>query len=172
MNGASCSNGASHFSCLLPAIFVCALINIIAYDHLAGGHQNISLDSFLATSRQNVLRADTNDARMRVLPTKRKPALHLIFSTDCTSYQQSESYILFHSAFKIKQPGTITRIASGCSSEERKNAQEWHDEHVSRGLDSKFFVHFTPDYSKLKRKGEVENYPYMNKPGGEWDDDV
>jgi hypothetical protein len=43
------------------------------------------------------------------------PPLHLVFSTDCSLYQQWQSYALYYSAVQVKQGGKITRIVSGCT---------------------------------------------------------
>ena len=52
--------------------------------------------------------------------------LYLVFSTDCSPSQHWESYLLFFSAMRTKQPGLITRIASGCTEKETEEAREWH----------------------------------------------
>lgn len=40
---------------------------------------------------------------------------YLVFSTDCTGYQNWQSLAIFFSADDVRQPGTIVRIASGCT---------------------------------------------------------
>lgn len=37
--------------------------------------------------------------------------MHIIFSTDCSAYQDWQSIVLFYSARTVKQPSPITRIA-------------------------------------------------------------
>lgn len=93
---------------------------------------------------------------------------HLIFSTDCSEFQHWQSYLLFHSALKVQQPGTVTRIASGCSDEEKIRLQEWHKEHITNVMGEKFMVHFTPHFSGVKdENGEtVGDYKFFNKPFG------
>jgi hypothetical protein len=39
---------------------------------------------------------------------------HIIFSTDCSPFQHWQSYLVFFSAMTLRQPGHVTRIASGC----------------------------------------------------------
>lgn len=39
----------------------------------------------------------------------------LVFSTDCSGYQNWQSLAIFFSADEVRQPGTIIRIASGCT---------------------------------------------------------
>lgn len=40
---------------------------------------------------------------------------YLAFSTDCSGYQNWQSLALVFSADEVRQPGTIVRIASGCT---------------------------------------------------------
>ena len=57
-------------------------------------------------------------------------SLYIVFSTDCGSFQHWQSYLLFFSAVRIRQPGFITRIASGCTEEEKQEAREWYQTHI------------------------------------------
>lgn len=75
--------------------------------------------------------------------------LHIVFSTDCSPYQHWQSYQLFLSALKIRQPGRITRIASGCTEEEETNIKKWFDEHIAI-LSTRFGLHLTPRFSSVK----------------------
>ena len=56
--------------------------------------------------------------------------LYIVFSTDCGSFQHWQSYLLFFSAVRIRQPGFITRIASGCTEEEKEEAREFYQTHI------------------------------------------
>jgi len=85
--------------------------------------------------------------------------IHIIFSTDCTFFQDWQTLLVFHSAVRVGQKGAITRIASGC--DEAKKLE-------LIGLYAKLFpqysVHFTPDY---KRDGKTKKkYDFYNKPYG------
>lgn len=93
---------------------------------------------------------------------------HLIFSTDCSEFQHWQSYLLFHSAFKVDQPGTITRIASGCSDEDAVTARKWHDEHISSVMGEQFLLHLTPHFSGVKDADgkTIGDYKFFNKPFG------
>ena len=75
--------------------------------------------------------------------------IHLVFSTDCGDYQHWQSYQLFLSALRVRQPGRVTRIASGCSEDEKSSIKRWHDEHVAI-LSSRFGLHLTPHFSSVK----------------------
>jgi peptidyl serine alpha-galactosyltransferase len=93
---------------------------------------------------------------------------HLIFSTDCSAFQHWQSYLMFHSAYKVNQPGTVTRIASGCSEEDGKKAMEWHKEHVTDIFGERFILFLTPHFSGVKDKdgNTVGDYKFFNKPFG------
>ena len=111
--------------------------------------------------------------------------LHIIFSTDCSTYQQWQSYLFFYSAYAIGQPGYITRIVSGCnnddddddddddtsggsssSSKKKKEDEElqWHNIHVRHVMSDWYRIHFTPKFSTVKQYDEEEN----GDGGGKW----
>jgi len=93
---------------------------------------------------------------------------HLIFSTDCSEFQHWQSYLMFHSALKVGQPGTVTRIASGCSDEEKITARAWHEKHISSVMGKQFLLHLTPHFSGVKDQdgNTVGDYKFFNKPFG------
>jgi len=98
--------------------------------------------------------------------------MHIIFSTDCSSYQDWQSILLFYSAIAVANyssdnrigqgPGPITRIASGCTEEQKLNLTTVYKKLFSDDL--QFKVHFTPDFSKVIFP--KVRYPYYNKPRG------
>jgi hypothetical protein len=90
---------------------------------------------------------------------------HVIFSTGCTTIQDWQSYVFFYYAMLSGQPGTITRIASGCSEEDQATLQAFFDDKIATMVPEKgrFRIHFTPDYSRLK---PGPWYKYFNKPFG------
>ena len=94
--------------------------------------------------------------------------VHIVFSTDCSSFQHWQSYLLFYSAYRIHQPGKITRIASGCTDEEEEKELAWHTEHISSVMSEDFRIHFTPHFSAVKdESGKVNgDYKFFNKPMG------
>jgi hypothetical protein len=85
--------------------------------------------------------------------------VHVIFSTDCSAFQNWQSIVVYYSAEAVGQPGPVTRIASGCAEEEQRVLREMH-----RRLSPQFRVHFTPDYSKDPKTGKT--YLFFNKPHG------
>jgi hypothetical protein len=52
--------------------------------------------------------------------------IYTVFSTDCNPSQNWESYLLFFSAMQVRQSGFITRIASGCTEEQKQAVKTWH----------------------------------------------
>jgi len=100
--------------------------------------------------------------------------LHIIFSTDCSTYQQWQSYLFFYSAYAIGQPGYITRIVSGCnndddddddtsggsssSSKKKKEDEElqWHNIHVrhvmSNGIVYILRLNLVPSNNMMRRR--------------------
>lgn len=92
---------------------------------------------------------------------------HLVFSTDCTPYQHWQSYLVYFTSLRVKQPGHVTRIASGCKDDEAKKMQEWFDTDIAP-LSKRFHLQMTPQFSDVKNeKGEtVGDYKFFNKPFG------
>ncbi|CAM9372253.1 unnamed protein product [Discosporangium mesarthrocarpum] len=88
-----------------------------------------------------------------------KDDIHLVFSTDCTPYQNYQSLILFHSAETVEQMGPITRVASGCSEDEKSSLTS-----IMAKQPERFRIHFTPDYSIDPLTNA--KYPFYNKPNG------
>ena len=85
--------------------------------------------------------------------------IHVVFSTDCSKFQDWQSLLLFHSASVVKQPGTITRVASGCTDNKANELRALY-----KTLHPTYNVHFTPDFktdAKTKKK-----YDFYNKPFG------
>mmetsp|Transcript_25596 Transcript_25596/g.55060 ORF Transcript_25596/g.55060 Transcript_25596/m.55060 type:complete len:535 (+) Transcript_25596:178-1782(+) len=89
------------------------------------------------------------------------PEHYMVFSTDCTAYQDWQALVFFYNAHKVQQPGHVIRIASACSEQQQEEIIKFHETTISK-LSSKFSVHFTPDFSKVSG----DNYKYYNKPFG------
>lgn len=88
-----------------------------------------------------------------------KHEVHVIFSTDCTPFQDWQTISLFHSAVVVGQKGHITRIASGCDEEKKVQLTELYAK-----LYPQYYVHFTPDFKKDAKTGR--KYDFYNKPWG------
>jgi hypothetical protein len=84
--------------------------------------------------------------------------IHIVFSTDCSFFQDWQTLVVFHSAILAKQKGKITRIASGCAEDKQKELVDLYHK-----LYPQYGVHFTPDYKtdgKTKKKYDFYNKPY------------
>lgn len=92
---------------------------------------------------------------------------HVIFSTDCGTYQHWQSYMTFYRAMKVKQPGYVTRIASGCTPEERTVIEDWFDNNI-RHMSDRFRLLLTPHFSQVKDENGnvIGDYKFFNKPHG------
>jgi len=92
---------------------------------------------------------------------------HIVFSTDCSPYQHWQSYLVFFSAMKLRQPGHVTRIASGCEDDDAALMNDWFHEHI-QGMSTRFHLHLTPRFSGVKdENGKIMgDYKFFNKPFG------
>jgi hypothetical protein len=89
---------------------------------------------------------------------------HIVFSTGCSIYQDWQSFVFFYHAMAVNQPGTVTRIVSGCNEEEESTLQALFDQQIKPMAPERFKIHFTPDYSNVK--GGKTKFVYFNKPFG------
>ena len=92
-------------------------------------------------------------------PLELMAPVHVVFSTDCTFFQDWQSLLVFHSATAVGQEGNITRIASGCSIEKQATLIDLYAK-----LFPRYNVHFTPDFKKDKKTNK--EYDFYNKPYG------
>ena len=83
-----------------------------------------------------------------VVPGEASDIVHVIFSTDCTPYQDYQTIVLFHSALVVGQKGPVTRIASGCDDKKKKELTELYHK-----LYPQYHVHYTPDFKKDDKTG-------------------
>lgn len=93
---------------------------------------------------------------------------HLIFSTDCSPYQHWQSYLVYFTAMLVRQPGHVTRIASGCNPEESKVITEWFQRHIQHMSPRRFHLQLTPHFSSVTNgQGQTTgDYKFFNKPFG------
>ena len=91
------------------------------------------------------------------------PKYHLVFSTSCTDQQDWESFVFFYHAARVQQPGTVTRIVSGCDARQAREVLDFFHRHIAPlSVEGNFHVHLTPDYGKVAlARGHY--YKYMNK---------
>jgi hypothetical protein len=90
-----------------------------------------------------------------LIPSKvnvQKSNFHVIFSTDCTPFQDWQSLIVFYSAKAVKQEGRVTRIASGCNVEKQEILKTLY-----KTLHPEYDVHFTPDFTRDNKTNQKCN---------------
>lgn len=85
--------------------------------------------------------------------------IHIVFSTDCSFFQDWQTLLVFHSAMKVGQKGKITRIASGCRSKKQVELMRLY-----ATLFPQYSAHFTPDYKYDETTSK--KYDFYNKPFG------
>jgi hypothetical protein len=88
---------------------------------------------------------------------------HVVFSTGCSTFQDWQSYVLFHSFLKSGQEGKLTRIASGCKDKDTEAIQKIFREQIAVMAPDRFLLHLTPDFSYIKHGVD---FKYFNKPFG------
>ena len=120
---------------------------------------SISLNPTLITSDNNY---KSNSLLQTTIEQLDEPELHLVFSTDCTYFQDWQSIVLFYSAKTVKQKGKITRIASGCTADKAKQLKELYN---TLFPDKQYYIHITPNYKRVKRR-RWQTYDFYNKPFG------
>ena len=88
---------------------------------------------------------------------------HVVFSTGCSTFQDWQSYVLFHNFLQSGQEGKLTRIASGCKEKDTEDIQTIFREQIAVMARDRFSLHLTPDFSRVK---PGVNFKYFNKPFG------
>ena len=152
---------------VVAVVLITSLIVTIYMTHTASSNKsNDQLYLYIPTSlRKGQPLVTTNS---KTIPesksTTAEPQLHLVFSTDCSSYQHWQSYVLYYSAVQVGQKGTITRIISGCDDTQMQDLIAWHEQNVLplTREPKKFTLHFTPNYDHPI----LESYVFVNKPFG------
>lgn len=133
----------------LLSVWACFVVNF--------GHQRTGL----ATSN-SILYNALETFKSDVDQAKTRPDYHVIFSTGCSLQQDWESYVFFYHAYKVNQPGNVTRLVSGCTPKEERKLRNFHQEKI-RTMSDRFHVFFTRNFG---RESSVfkEDYKYNNKP--------
>ena len=118
--------------------------------------EDAAKDPFELEEQKNVEEPHQNELQGG---TPGNPNYHMVFSTSCSPFQNWQSMVFFYSAWKVKQPGTVTRIASACKDGQKEELLKFHKKFILP-LSPDFHVHFTPDW------GFKNNNKYCNKPFG------
>mmetsp|Transcript_3649 Transcript_3649/g.7842 ORF Transcript_3649/g.7842 Transcript_3649/m.7842 type:complete len:533 (+) Transcript_3649:3-1601(+) len=129
------------------------------------GHSVHTGERSMRLRRETLLGSSSSSLPSSKFTNASIPKHHTVFSTSCAPQQHWESMVFFYHAYKVGQPGTVTRITSGCSDKEQKEQQTFFDNYIKPMRPNDFFIHFTPDYSRIQ-KSDGAPYKYMNKPYG------
>ncbi len=152
-----------------------AIKTVVPNVHNAESTLKIS-DSSIKNSLNGSTRSQASDAANDY-------GIHIVCSSDCSSYQRWQVINLLHSAADVAQEGRFTWLISGCD--------EHGEAYVRRTVAENSFVpsttpmlipllHFTPDFSNMSvyggpfaaagskrifknRKGSIVRSPYKNK---------
>jgi peptidyl serine alpha-galactosyltransferase len=177
MNGKSSNGNINHRNGrkglgLFFIIIICIpiiLFGIILYKYIItpfiNSHQYLNIIPFLSSKSSSVTSSRRKPLNEEISTISGGYEYHIVFSTGCSLYQDWQSYVFFYGAVIANQPGTITRIVSGCktSDEEDKMRAIFQEEIHPMEPTGRFKIHFTPDYSKLKNG---KSFVYFNKPFG------
>ena len=147
------------------------------YDEATASSSTLShsLLSFLQLHQQQELSEENvfrNKQSTSIRQDSQLPDYHVVFSTSCSDQQNWESYVFFYHARRVRQRGTVTRIASGCSDKEAAELQAFHDQFIAPMAVTdvpnwqSFHLHLTPSYSRVRLAYGKDPYKYMNKPYG------
>ena len=88
--------------------------------------------------------APKRDATYHQPPAK----YHTVFSTGCSTFQDWQSYVFFYHALQSRQEGHITRIASGCEGETKKQLEQIFQDEIAPMDPERLHLHqtFPPSY--------------------------
>jgi hypothetical protein len=77
------------------------------------------------------------------------------------------SLLVYYTAMKVRQPGHVTRIVSGCDPDEAVAMNEWFTKSV-KFMSNRFHIHLTPKFSEVKDTDGtvIGDYKFFNKPYG------
>lgn len=151
------ANSQPAFSCSLVyltysmIIFWLGLIGYFYYHGILTPEKLIhSADSYIDTTklRGDIIGNNHNSIEYRKNSQEKRykdPPIYVVFSTDCSTYQDWQTIVLFHSAKQVKQPGVVTRIASGCDKEKEIELTRIYEQLYP---DKLFNAHFTPDFKR------------------------
>ena len=170
------SRARQNWNCLFLA-FLTLAAGTIAMSALAGFHllpENVLHSSGEEVHPSNNLRQHNLEHARQFANAYRNPnksqervppKYHMVFSTSCSPFQNWQGLAFFYFARKVRQPGTITRLVSGCSPEDEKRLKTIHEERVVplaiEGV-QEFELHVTPNFDD-SAGGDQK---YFNKPNG------
>lgn len=161
-------NKSSGFStlCLLGFVVILFWLTALLYSYHSGMLHNQAdyptmqvIEHFINETESKLISRYESLKHLHHHTPEEDADIHVIFSTDCSEYQDWQTLLLFHSAMMVKQPGPVTRIASGCSDEKKATLTTLY-----KTLYPHYHIHYTPDF---KNDGKTnKKYDFYNKPYG------
>jgi hypothetical protein len=149
----SSSSVGSFFFCI-AWLFIFAWISFLAYCWYNGliNQQKIqnlvsNVDLVLNRTEETLFHHPHKimQAVKRAHPPPSEDDVIIVFSTDCSPYQDWQTLVLFHSAQRVKQKGRVIRIASGCDEAKQKDLTQLYQALYGENY---YYAHFTPDFKK------------------------
>ena len=138
----------------LIAVFCCSIVGLLYFLHAkTRSHILQALQESFESGKQR----DKYSGGSKNSESQKQ--YHMVFSTSCSPFQDWQSILFFYFAWKVKQTGTVTRIASGCNDSEAERLRQVHREQIEV-LSANFKLHITPDFNF---SGDTK---YFNKPFG------
>lgn len=151
------SKPQSHSTSILFKYFIILLVSGVVLWNLFYVFQT-KPNKIINTSSTNNL--DLSISHLRTASDNQNESeLHIVFSTDCSYFQDWQSLVVFHSAKAVGQVGQITRVASGCDEDKAKELKDLY-----RKLFPDYHIHATPDFKKDGKS--QKSYDFYNKPYG------
>lgn len=144
-------------SCVIM-FWICSLFYMLNIPRNKIPPSMVVIEDFINSTEQNLVKK-YNRLRHMGAKEESEDTIHIIFSTDCSEYQDWQTLVLFHSAVAVEQRGPLSRIASGCSEEKKKELTSLY-----KKLYPHYHIHFTPDFKKDTKTDK--KYDFYNKPYG------
>eukprot|EP00980_Cylindrotheca_fusiformis_P020975 scaffold7987_cov200-Cylindrotheca_fusiformis.AAC.4 len=145
---------------LLTAISIVFVPLDIANDSTANHSLHQQLAQQAEAALDEIPKESNNGATYHQPPVK----YHTVFSTGCSTFQDWQSYVFFYHAVQSGQEGHITRIASGCEGETKKELERIFNEEIASMDSERLHLHQTPEFGKVP--GSTKSFKYFNKPFG------
>ena len=146
---------------LVLALMTVITVSCSFYFSLMQSYEGVS-DSLTPNDFFGFSQSRRKGSRQLNLATYGGVRYHVVFSTGCSEQQHWQSYVFFYHAYKVRQPGNITRIVSGCEPSDENDLRKFHESSIAT-MSDRFHIHFTPEYAKV---ATARPYKYYNKPCG------
>jgi hypothetical protein len=155
----------------------CIFLNVLLWSIqiMANARDGVEGVHFFQTKK---LTSTTGADKFKVTPAipKENPTpIHIVFQTDCRDLVQDwQAYVLFHSIYKLNQPGEVTRVVTGCNHDARLDTilsnHKLQVEPMGRAepnSPSRFHIHIAPAHPNQHGVNALRTtMRYFNRPFG------